>query len=88
MMSASESDILSVGIKFKDNIESEISLDENQPDTESENTVFKNENTVLQNGKKEDDDNAELNPDGKQSKTNYNMKTPKKYEVYKKQRLR
>lgn len=87
LMSSCETDILTVGVKFKDNIEPEINNSENNniapPDT-GENNVTKNENTVFNKAEKETPDNNELKPDGKQNKTNCNTKTPGKYELYKK----
>jgi hypothetical protein len=96
LMSSCEADILTVGVKFKDNIEPEISNFENDnelnnvsvPFGTKDNNVTKNDNSVSLNAKEKITDNTELKPDGKQSKTNCNTETPKKYEAYKKHKLK
>jgi transposase len=92
LMSSCESDILAIGVKFKDNIELEINLSElGKEETTDNKEINENpplrkteENNVFIEPEKETTDNTDFKDDGKQSTTNYNAKTAKKYEVYKK----
>jgi hypothetical protein len=90
LMSASESDILSVGVKFKDNIAPEISLYEYEKnlDTGKNSDVTKTVTDVIQNPDIKISDNTELIKGEEQNGTICNTVTPKKYEAYKKHRLK
>jgi hypothetical protein len=91
LMSSCESDILSVGVKFKDNIEPEINSseldkdkDENKNTTETAENMC-NTNKPVAESEKKIIDNSELKKDEQQNTTNCNTATAKKYQMYKKQ---
>lgn len=97
LMSSCESDIMTVGVKFKDNIEPEISQNELEqeknnetPETvaQSGNIATQNGNIIVEESEEENIDNSKVKPDGKQMVTKCSAVTPKKYEAYKKQRFK
>jgi hypothetical protein len=88
LMSSCESDILSVGVKFKDNIEPEINSsefekDENKNATETAENMSNTNKPVVETEKKITD-NSELKKDEQQNATNCNTTTAKKYQIYRK----
>jgi hypothetical protein len=86
LMSSCESDILTVGVRFKDNIDSEISLTELEKD-ENQNpidTVALESNSVVEDEISKIIDNKELKGGKQQTATKCNTATPRKYELYKK----
>lgn len=95
LMSSCESDILTVGVKFKDNIEPEINPNENETsnddassDTCKNPDVTETVTDVTKKSKDEITDNTELKTGEEQIGTNCNTVTAKKYEAYKKHKLR
>jgi len=86
LISSYESDILTVGVKFKDNVESEISLSELEKDN-NVNSIVTESNKLQQDEKlekKEVIDNLGLKSNPPWRATNCNTTTSKKYEIYKK----
>ena len=95
LMSACESDILTVGVKFKDNIEPEIYQCENDTansddclNTNKNPDVTKTVTDVTPKSETKNTVNTELKTGEEQNGTNCNVVTPKKYEAYKKHRLK
>jgi hypothetical protein len=95
LMSACESDILTVGVKFKDNIEPEIYQCENDAannddclNADKNPVVTKTVTDVTPNHVPEITDNTELKIGKEQIGTKCNTVTPKKYETYKKHKLK
>jgi hypothetical protein len=86
LMSSCESDILFVGVKFKDNIEPEINSAKFEKDKNATETTenMSNTNKPVAETEKKVIDNSELKKDEQQNATNCNTATPIKYEVYKK----
>lgn len=88
LMSSCESDILSVGVKFKDNIEPEINSsefekDENKNTTETAENMSNTNKPVVETEKKIID-NSGLKKDEQQNTTNCNTATAEKYQMYRK----
>jgi len=86
LMSSCESDILSVGVKYKDNIEPEINSSELEKDKNATETAKNMSNTSkpVAEAEKKVIDNSELKKDEQQNATNCNTATAKKYQMYKK----
>jgi hypothetical protein len=87
LMSSCESDILSVGVKFKDNIVPEISLNEleKENDVKTDNTVADWSSNVAEVPDDKNIDNTKLKPVEQQIAAKRNTTTSKKFEAYKKQ---
>jgi len=90
LVSSCESEILAVGVKFKDNIEPEVSLSElkyeKTPDTAA--PVADDSNSVSCNPEEIIIDNSIIKPDEQQNATKCNTSIPKKYEAYSKHRVK
>jgi hypothetical protein len=87
LMSSCESDILFVGVKFKDNIEPEINSAKFEKDKNTTETAenMSNTNKPVAETEKKVIDNSELKKDEQQTATNCNTATAKKYQMYRKQ---
>lgn len=75
LLTAYENDVLSVGINFKDNIEPETNI--NEEDATFENTVFSDKTQITLNSDEKVIDNKEVNNVGKQNFIGNTL--PKKY---------